>query len=132
MFLFLPGCIDCTQRILGDDAVQIGLHTRSGHAPLHLAAKHGDVRLVRMLITRGANVGEHTLDGYTPFLLARLLGQHRVVKHLLTVDGVDPNARPADGSTGLMLAISGSQNKVAARLLICPSKAVENRQTAQE
>jgi ankyrin repeat protein len=113
------GFIDCTRHLLGDEAVHVDLPSQSGHTPLHLAAKHGDVRLVKMLIARGASVNARTIEGFTPFLLACFHGQDAVVKHLLSIEEVDPNARAMDRSTGLMMAVSGSYDRVAGRLIKC-------------
>lgn len=55
----------------------------SGEAPLHVAARRWDVRLVESLVAYGAEIGRRRADGRTPYAVAELNGNRPVAEWLL-------------------------------------------------
>ncbi len=84
-----------------------------GMTALHYAAQLGQVDLVQMLLSAGANVKATTrLGGYTPLHLASLSGNASAVAALIA-SGASADARTSTGATALMLAArSGSVDTV--------------------
>lgn len=64
----------------------------SGRTPLHVAAFHGFVDVVNILVTGGALVIAEDSMGMTPLSLAVNSGNEAVVEVLLS-HGADPNQR---------------------------------------
>lgn len=46
----------------------------SGRTPLHLAALHNDVNIIKLLLNHGANKKSIDMIGHTPYDLAKLVG----------------------------------------------------------
>ena len=88
-----------------------------GMTALHWAAYADDVKLLELLLARGASVGASTRNGaITPLLLAARVGNAAAVRALLR-GGAASASRTSDGATALMLAAaSGSADTVAALL----------------
>ena len=99
-----------------------------GMTALHWAARRGDVDLIRMLLTAGANVGATTrLGGYTSLLMASRLG-HAAAIEALVAGGADVNRADTNGTTPLMLAAASGRADAVKTLLTHGAKvdAVEN------
>ena len=84
---------------------------------LHWAAYADDVKLLELLLARGASVRASTRNGaITPLLLAARVGNAAAVRALLR-GGAASASRTSDGATALMLAAaSGSADTVAVLL----------------
>ncbi len=60
-----------------------------GEAPLHVAARRWNVRMVEHLIDRGADVSRRRADGATPHTLAELHGNPEIAACLLAHGAID-------------------------------------------
>lgn len=94
--------------------------------PLHYAARSGAkcVKLVKLLLERGADPNALTSGGHSPLMLACAGGNPSVVKVLLQAPGVDPALQgERDGMNSLMRAAdgyhsAGSKHAEVVRLLL--------------
>ena len=77
----------------------------NGHFPLHVACIKGNLRLVRTLITHGADLNVLDEHGYTPVMIAVISGNGELVK-LLHDHGCDINVTASNGWSLLHIAIS--------------------------
>jgi ankyrin repeat protein len=77
----------------------------AGYTPLIAASRTGDVPMIRLLRSRGAdpNLRDAAVNGWTPLLHAIHKAQPGSVSALLDT-GADPNGTERDGSTPLMMA----------------------------
>lgn len=80
------------QRLIRYGAALEAREQTSGRTPLHVAAFHGFVDVVTILITGGALVVAEDSMGMTPLSLAVDSGNEAVVEVLLS-HGADPNQR---------------------------------------
>ena len=87
---------------------------RYGGCAVHLAARHGNGDVVRLLLGRGADIGKKTaFNGWTPLHIALQEGQPDVAR-LLVVAGADVSARDKAQSTPLHWA----KNKEIVQFLV--------------
>jgi ankyrin len=114
------GFTDSVQALMNYDNLFLDMPTRAGITALHLAAKHGDLPIVQLLLGRGAGLSARTHDGYTPFLLAALNRQKAVVAYFLSIPDFDPNEHSDDGTTALMIAVNNNSSNLVELLLDCP------------
>ncbi len=84
-----------------------------GMTALHWAAENGDLTIVEVLLSAGANFdGRTRLGNYTPLHLASKMGRSEVINALLA-NGQDPNVVAISGMTPLhYAAASGSAESV--------------------
>jgi ankyrin repeat protein len=83
---------------------------------LMVAADHGHLHLVRLLLEMGAEVNATTFHGATALQIAALRGHEEMVSMLLS-SGADSSRRDNDGFTALMVA-SSVNNLGTVRLLL--------------
>lgn len=84
---------------------EVNATTPSEETPLHLAARQGDIDVVRFLVAAGANISIVAKRNYTPLVIACQYGRLEVVKFL--VDGCSADVNEKNGSrTPLMAAIA--------------------------
>ena len=77
-----------------------------GLAPLHLAARQGELESVKALLEAGADVNQRGAgDPITPMLIATLNGQFDIARMLLD-KGADPNLAQANGVAPLYAALN--------------------------
>jgi uncharacterized protein len=77
-----------------------------GLAPMHLAARQGEIESVKALIDAGADVNQPGAgDPVTPLLIATMNGHFDLAKVLLD-KGADPNLAQANGVTPLYAALN--------------------------
>ena len=77
-----------------------------GLAPLHLAARQGQIEAAKALLEAGADVNQRTIgDKATPMLVATINGHFDLAKVLLE-KGADPNAAQHNGVTPLYAALN--------------------------
>jgi ankyrin repeat protein len=79
-------------------------------SPLEMAANSQDLKMMRFLISKGANVDRRNSAGSTPLLTACLKQQTDVVRVLLEA-GADVNAKNDKGITPLMAAVRGGRGE---------------------
>jgi ankyrin repeat protein len=90
--------------------------SKDGYTLLHLAARAGSMRVLRLLIERGANPNLTTGHGsFTPLHLAAATGRLEAARALLRA-GADVRAKTHDGSTPEDFA-AGSGHAALAKLL---------------
>ncbi len=107
----LTGWIDRLQRNLKARAA-----AREGEAPLHEAARRGDVEKVRRYLTKGADPNAKDKKGQTPLHLAVDRG-HGGVARLLLAGGADVDAPDALGQTPLYRMVERGRGGMVALLL---------------
>jgi ankyrin repeat protein len=104
-----------TERVFPDP------RTENGVTPLHLAAKHGDLPLAKLLVKSGADINAVSNRQFTPLSFA-VTGQHLdVVKYLLTLPDIDLNVVNMDHQTPLSIAIVANAYRIV-RLLLADSR----------
>ena len=64
----------------------------NGCTPLHVAASHGRIEVVKILLNNGADMNAKTEDGHTPLHWAASHGHTEIVKIFLN-NGADMNAK---------------------------------------
>ena len=108
-------------RLLVEAGADVHLVSRgsiSGFTAVHYAAGHGDDRIIRLLLARGAKVDSQGMWNATPLHQAAFNG-HETTVLLLLKAGADPAAVKEDGSTAVHdLARASSINLKAIRALL--------------
>lgn len=91
----------------------IGLTSRYGESPLHIAAKKNHIELVDKLLKHGEDPSLENAEGNSPLHLASARGFHNVVSLILTSPLVGLEELNDDGLTPLQVAAeSGFANTV--------------------
>lgn len=99
--------------LLDNPKTNIGAQDKAGENALMLASLNGDMDLVKLLITKGAEVNK---QGWTPLHYAAANGNDDVAK-LLIGYSADVNALSPNGTTPLMMAARGDHMSTAKLLL---------------
>ena len=95
--------IDGVRWLLAHGADPDPVFEANGESPLHVAARRGDVPLVELLASHGADLMRRRADGKTPYAIAALNGNHAVADWLAgqgaseTLDPVDRLIAAASG-----------------------------------
>ena len=106
--------------LLQSDPKLVSDKDKNGDTPLHIAALHGQVNAVQVLLDAGADVNARNNDGaFTPGDLWNILGAsgHPDPVALLTVHGVDANDMK-NGYTPLTLAVFSIRHKQIVQMLV--------------
>ena len=74
------------------------------HVNLMVAASHGNVEMIDLLVSAGASIDARTGDGFTALLHAASLGYREACERLLAL-GADPAARNDHGYASWDLAM---------------------------
>ena len=85
-------------------------------APIHDAAKSGDLDQVQLLIVQGVDVNEKAVRDETPLIIAALAGNGEIVNYLLQ-RGANIYARNASGMTALHAAAYGGHTDIVLLLI---------------
>ncbi|HKT97637.1 MAG TPA: ankyrin repeat domain-containing protein [Paraburkholderia sp.] len=99
--------------LLDNPKTNIAAEDKAGENALMLASLNGDMDLVKLLITKGAEVNK---QGWTPLHYAAANGHDDVAK-LLIGYSADVNALSPNGTTPLMMAARGDHMSTAKLLL---------------
>lgn len=100
------------ERLLGVD-VNETIDIR-GRTTLHWAAENGYVKLVELLLEKGADITAQTINGSTP--LHKAVSDEPILRMLLE-RGADITARSAEGSTPLNAAVYVGNKQIVKILL---------------
>ncbi|KAG4029216.1 hypothetical protein MFRU_017g01520 [Monilinia fructicola] len=92
-----------TTDLLLDAGADTSLAPKGGETVLHIAARMGDLEMVKLLVEAGADLEAEDGWGNTPLLSAARWGHPHTIKYLLA-KGADIEARDLKGSTALLLA----------------------------
>ena len=87
------------------------------YAPLHWAAEHGNVDMVRLLIDAGADINEREQEDQFTALSVAVQQEHKEVVILLLNSGANPNLEDENGSTPLDWSSLGKNLEIARLLL---------------
>ena len=113
---------DAAALLLAASANPNGSPTTSGHTALHAAIDRGDVRIVELLLSHGADAnakvsgGDQRREDWTPLHVACTIGDKAIVTELLA-KGAYANARTAKGDTPISLA-KGNGHREVCNLLV--------------
>jgi ankyrin repeat protein len=98
-----------------------------GMAPIHLAARQGEIEAVKALLDAGADYNQRAVgDNSTPMLIATINGHFDLARFLLD-KGADPNAAQHNGVTPLYAALNCQW---AAKALYPQPRAYEQQRTS--
>jgi ankyrin repeat protein len=100
--------------------------TQKGQSPLSKAAEYGNMRVVKLLLEKGADLDSEDKHGQTPLLLASRKGNVEVVK-LLLEKGANVESKDDSGWTPLLLAAAGKGNGEVVKLLLEKGADIESR-----
>ena len=89
------------KRILNEGADVNGRGGNRNYTALMLASKYGELKIVKLLLEKGADINAKDNRGYTPLSEASIYGQLEVAK-LLLEKGANVNAKDNDGVTCLL------------------------------
>ena len=92
-------------------------------APIHEAAKRGDLAAVTALLSADPSVVNQEEDGFTPLHYAAASGHNRAVVVFLLSHGAQVNATGRDGTTPLHLAAGAGDWETVAALLAAQADA---------
>jgi ankyrin repeat protein len=109
------------KEILAADPGIVNLRNKLNDQPLHLAAHHGRVALVEILLNAGAAIDSKGDSGRTPLHFA-VLSQHPKVLLLLLRHGANANVEDDFGSTPLYLAASVKEPNAVEALMSSGAK----------
>jgi ankyrin repeat protein len=89
----------------------------AGLTPLSLAIKGNHVRVVKDLVSHGANVSITDREGMAPLHYAATVETSEIIDQLLEVPGIDVNVRDRNGITPLHLASSRGHVAIIKKLV---------------
>lgn len=99
----VDGDFEETAKLLGQGANIEVKDPGSGASPLHYAVMKGRMKIIDLLLSRGADVNSRTKNGTTPLHTAALYARMEVAERLLEAHA-DINAKSLSGATPLALA----------------------------
>ncbi len=90
-------------------------------SPLHVAARNGNVNVMKLLVAHNANINQPTrgADAMTPFMMAAENGKH-LAAQFLQEQGANVFKKDNWGRTALMFAGRGGDEKTLESLLAIP------------
>ncbi|OAL26254.1 hypothetical protein AYO22_04432 [Fonsecaea multimorphosa] len=96
--------------------VDVNQTNDQGHSALHLAARHGEPAMIKLLIFSGAKIEARGDGGWTPLLWAAKKGHENAIDALLT-SNANVNARTSAGMTSLHWAAESGKLGAVKRIL---------------
>lgn len=103
--------------LLLDKGIDVEAEDNVGWPPMVRAAENGRLRIVEILLERGANPLKGTIGDRLPLHFAAEGGHSSVVKLLLRQPTVDPNKKDYTGQTALFKAANNGHHQVVELLL---------------
>ncbi|KAF3007124.1 hypothetical protein E8E14_009391 [Neopestalotiopsis sp. 37M] len=94
---------------------EINAQGRDGVAPIHCAAKNGNLQAMRFLVESGANIDIQDASGKTPLLWSVISKDQDTVKYLW--ENSNTKLRDGEGRTALHLAVVFADDETVAWLL---------------
>lgn len=104
----------------GQTAVDVKQTNDQRHSALHLAARHDEPKIIKLLIQSGAKRDAKSDGGWTPLIVAAEAGSELAVDALLT-SNANVNARTSSGMTALHWAAENGHLKAVQRILQEPN-----------
>uniref|UniRef100_A0A8D0H6M3 Ankyrin repeat domain 27 n=1 Tax=Sphenodon punctatus TaxID=8508 RepID=A0A8D0H6M3_SPHPU len=98
------------------NGIGVNVTNQEGFTPLHMAALHGRLNLVCLLLKHGANISARNATRTVPLHLACQKGHVQVVKCLMDCNAKQ-NKKDIHGNTPLIYACLNGQYEIAALLL---------------
>ncbi|MDP6981107.1 MAG: ankyrin repeat domain-containing protein [Myxococcota bacterium] len=102
--------------LLEAPGVDVQARTNSGDSPITLAAEHGNIELLELLLANGADLEYRESDSFTVLTSALRRRQLAMARHLLD-KGVDVNEPLKGGGSALFIALR-SRDQQAVQMLI--------------
>ncbi|CAN5737249.1 ankyrin repeat domain-containing protein [soil metagenome] len=108
MMAALNGQLDMAQKLISRDADV----NKTGWTPLHYAATHGHLDVMRLLLDNYAYIDAESPNKTTPLMMAASYGTPEAVKLLLEA-GADPSLKNVQGLNAIDFAQRASRTDVA-------------------
>uniref|UniRef100_A0A6P7F814 Serine/threonine-protein phosphatase 6 regulatory ankyrin repeat subunit A isoform X2 n=1 Tax=Diabrotica virgifera virgifera TaxID=50390 RepID=A0A6P7F814_DIAVI len=102
--------------LLSRSAELLQSHDKHGKTGLHIAAQHGHLQMVEVLLGQGAEINSQDKNGWTPLHYAARAGHVDVVK-LLVESGASPKAETSLGAVPIWFAASEGHHAVLEYLM---------------
>jgi len=102
--------------LLSRSAELLQSQDRNGRTGLHIAAMHGHIQMVEILLGQGAEINATDRNGWTPLHCAAKAGHLEVVK-LLCEAGASPKSETNYGCAAIWFAASEGHNEVLRYLM---------------
>ncbi len=109
MLAALAGDVELCRLLVAKDADV----NKPGWAPLHYAATHGHLAVMRLLLDENAFIDAQSPNGTTPLMMAARYGTPEAVR-LLLESGADPSIKNVLGLSALDFANQGQRSDSAA------------------
>jgi len=120
MLISLAAVLDETHKAVVSRLFSMGnvniRSTQHGQTALMLAASHGRLDMVRLLLEAGANVNVRDEDGSTALMCAAEHGHANILKYLLSLPDTDVTAKDNDGLTALAVAMEAGHRDLGVLL----------------
>ena len=108
MIAALKGDLDAARRLIARGADV----NKTGWTPLHYAATHGHLDVIRLLLEQHAYIDAESPNGTTPLMMAAHYGTPEAVK-LLLAEGADPTLKNQLGLSAIDFAFRANRTDAA-------------------
>lgn len=118
ILLLFPVCFSSLKHTLlsAQTAIETSAPAAQGESAIHLAARTGDLELLRSELQRGISPNVKDESGRTP-LIEAVSGGHLSAVRLLLASGADVNARTRAGRTAVIEAAAQGRFSIARELV---------------
>ena len=108
MMAAFKGLLDISQKLIARDADV----NKTGWTPLHYAATHGHLEIIKLLLDNHAYIDAESPNGSTPLMMAAHYGTPEAVKLLLEA-GADPLLKNQQGLSAIDFAQQAKRQDIA-------------------